>query len=1126
ANNAPGDSILWFEDSLSVDAVFGGSPYITPWLNLNDTTFWVASVSGGPPVTSIIGTGSTSNSSQSYPSPYANYYWGNKEQYLILASEIIALGGSAGPISELAFDVASPNSCPNLQNFEMKIGASSQASLTTYETGLTTIFSSISGYQTINGWNNHIFSTPFIWDGISNIVIQVCSQNSGYVNNGNASVKRTTTSFNSVRYYRADNTGVCGNSSGTSSSLRPNMKMLISGTACQSDKTPVDITILPLSACDVGVSDLVGPTSSIYMGTNETVIAKVHNYGNVDQTNIPISYQINNGTIITENVSVPASSSVVYSFITKADFSNSGSVYNVKLSTSLSCDTTSLNNDYQELVSNIIPTYCVSSANYNSYHDIENVTVGSINNTSPSPFDKQYTDYTNINPGTLNPGNNYPISIKINSITSSPSGGFIKVFIDYNRDGVFDPTLEKAVAMPYNNASSNSPAMAYGSIVVPSNVDLGLTRMRVVAVRSGTATTVQPCGTYDYGETEDYPIYLANTIPHDASISMISSPSTLTTSSSVPVSVRVHNYGTDPISSVDISYSVNNNPSTIITYNSTSINQGNYVDVPLGNISIFDGMNNICARTILAGDSNIFNDSRCVNVFKEVIVNLSYSDDFEGVNLWMNDTVANQWERGSPNMTTINTAHSPSNVWATNLSGSYAGAAVQYLYSPKFDITSNIDSAQFEFWHYYITEVTNDGAYIQYKKNNGLWVALGYTTDPRATNWYTSTTGGIHKWTGNSGGWIQSTFNFNFLIGEFNNTNSIQFRYMFYSNSSNNNYDGWAIDDVSFNLPIAPSDVGVIAINTPATSVQVGETITVSIDVRNHGNNVQTTIPVWYQLNNDGIVTETLNISGSGLSLGDVATYNFTIPFVAPGTDFQLCVGTDLGVDDYPQNDDMCTSLAVTSANIDGGVTSVGILQSYVISGDTTIITDGDITNPITVIAEVKNFGVTTLTSFDIKYSKDGGSNWVTESWTGSLATNEVDTFEFVTTYNSPMGNYSICVRTDVPNDALAVNDENCAAYVGMVTIESAIENAFAVSQNEPNPAYGNVRIDYIVPTDGEIVFELLNSLGQMVYSADKASFVGDNSIEIDTKDFSSGVYYYTITFDGQRITRKMVVNQ
>ena len=49
-------------------------------------------------------------------------------------------------------------------------------------------------YTPVNGWNTHTFTTPFYWDGISNILINTCSYSSaGYTTN--SVFKQTATSF-------------------------------------------------------------------------------------------------------------------------------------------------------------------------------------------------------------------------------------------------------------------------------------------------------------------------------------------------------------------------------------------------------------------------------------------------------------------------------------------------------------------------------------------------------------------------------------------------------------------------------------------------------------------------------------------------------------------------------------------------------------------------------------------------------------------------------------------------------------------------------------------------------------------------------------------------------------------
>ena len=84
----------------------------------------------------------------------------------------------------------------------------------------------------------------------------------------------------------------------------------------------------------------------------------------------------------------------------------------------------------------------------------------------------------------------------------------------------------------------------------------------------------------------------------------------------------------------------------------------------------------------------------------------------------------------------------------------------------------------------------------------------------------------------------------------------------------------------------------------------------------------------------------------------------------------------------------------------------------------------------------------------------------------------------------------------------------------------------FSVNQNEPNPAHANTRISYVIPQNGKVKFELRNTLGQLLMSNEYNRQIGNNIIEIDADKLSDGIYYYTIEFNNERITRKMIVNQ
>lgn len=1113
------DTINWFYDNISIDPVSSGNQFDIDWLVTQDTSMWLSTRATSLGAVFTLGKDTTYNASYLYPAPFANYKRGTKEQYLIKASELNEIGISAGPLTKIAFEISNMNSCPILKNYKVSIGASSLSDINNWEIGLVPVFSA-NNLSVSVGWNEIDFSTPFVWDGLSNIVVEICSQSTNFAYDGNASVTNSTTNFTSTISKRTYSANVCSATDYSQLySQRPNIKFTGTGSRCTSQRVEYEIQVQAQPACDVSVTSSITQANVIYLTANEVITVEVTNYGSSSQTNIPISYSINGGAVVNEMIttSIPANGTLNYSFATTADLSTIGN-YDFVFYTNLSCDNNKTNDTLVASMNHNLPDYCVSSSISTTYSAIKSMTVDNDSNLSSLPYNAMYSDFTNLGSfTTVVPSFTHQISIGITSMgtgISSVDAGYVKVFIDYNRDGVYDPIDEYAFGSNYNDVVGSDTVIS-GSFTVGNNVNIGTTQMRVVCKRNGTAANVTPCGTYYNGETEDYLINIAPFIQQDAGIQHIINALDYTDLSIIPLDVRVRNYGSSAINSVDIVYDVNGVINTH-TY-STVIPVGNFADVSLGNVSINQGQNSICVKTVLAGDDNLFNDNKCYSIHQQACLNLSYSDDFESTDLWMAEVGSTQWERGVPTMSTINTAHSPVNVWAISLDTNYDNNSEEYLYTPKFKI-NNADSALLKFWHSYDSELGSDGGFIQYRINSASWIPLGVINDTRGTNWYNDATAGISKFSGNSNGWKESTFNFNFTTGEFFNTDTIQLRFNFKSNGTVNNFDGWAIDDFSFELPIMNNDIGVVAVTNPIATAQIGSPITVTVDIANFGSDSQSSFDVWYQIGSSSIVTETFTPTG-GLASFDTLSYTFTTTAIAPSADFIVCSGTSLISDSYTQNDDKCSDIiVVTTAAIDAGVTAIGKIQNWGDSNTTSVL------SPVVLKVEITNFGITALTSFDIEYSINNGS-WVTETWTGNLLSNEVDTFVFATTYSSTFGNYNICVRTVLPNDAYSANDMLCKTYVG-TTIKDANGIIFEVSQNEPNPAVGSFRINYIVPTNGDINLELINTLGQVIYTTKQASFTGKNSIEVDANNLPNGIYYYSITFNGQRITRKMIVNK
>lgn len=123
-----------------------------------------------------------SNSNTTYPVPYGNSNYSSKHQFLIKAADLTSAGLSAGKISSLAFNVTNMNSSiGTYSNYEIKIGCSSVTAFVSSGTGpsfvtagMQTVYSTPSQSVT-TGWLTHNFSQAYVWDGNSNLVVEVCT---------------------------------------------------------------------------------------------------------------------------------------------------------------------------------------------------------------------------------------------------------------------------------------------------------------------------------------------------------------------------------------------------------------------------------------------------------------------------------------------------------------------------------------------------------------------------------------------------------------------------------------------------------------------------------------------------------------------------------------------------------------------------------------------------------------------------------------------------------------------------------------------------------------------------------------------------------------------------------------
>jgi Subtilase family/GEVED domain/Secretion system C-terminal sorting domain len=205
--------------------------------------------------------------------------------------------------------------------------------------------------------------------------------------------------------------------------------------------------------------------------------------------------------------------------------------------------------------------YCASTASSTAGTKMDSVSFNNIqfNNSTTN----QYIDNSNL--FILGePGGNIPVFIKLNSVDASNNTRFVKIFIDYNNNGIFDT----------NETALTSSALTNGNytttITLPTTITVGkLMKFRVVVTETNSSANVNACGTYAIGETQDYTLKAVNA-SNDLQISDIINPTANVCKRNTQyVTVKMANNGSNNQSNIPLSLVVKKGATTILNINET-----------------------------------------------------------------------------------------------------------------------------------------------------------------------------------------------------------------------------------------------------------------------------------------------------------------------------------------------------------------------------------------------------------------------------------------------------------------------------------------------------------------------------------------------------------------------------
>lgn len=446
-------------------------------------------------------TGTSSNVGPIYRSSAASAFDWSQQYYLYTAAELSSAGiipgsfiNSVAFFKDNAFGTTAGNNV-SIWKIYMKTSATapsttwSSTSFATQSSGATLCYDNQAQViPTTAGWVTLTFSSPFLYSG-GNLEIGSswdCSLFAGNPTDGAFSWKRDPITNQ-----------VFGGSAGSSAVTM----------ALQTARPQIQMTYTPAAGCSG--QPVAGTTTSTASAVCPGVNFSVGLSGQTAASGISYQWQ-----------SSPTGSG--YTNIVGATNSSYSTTQTVN--TYYRCVTTCIASTLSDTSTPLLVTtnsflncYCTSTATSNADEDILNVSIGSLNNSSTctttggaGSSTQMYSNYTALPAPQLTQLVSYPMTVQVGTCGTGNYSNWTKVYIDYNRNGLFTDAGEEVYSAAGANVGANLHSF---NVNIPITSSVGVTRMRVITVETTVATGVTPCGTYTWGETEDYYVEIvANTL--------------------------------------------------------------------------------------------------------------------------------------------------------------------------------------------------------------------------------------------------------------------------------------------------------------------------------------------------------------------------------------------------------------------------------------------------------------------------------------------------------------------------------------------------------------------------------------------------------------------------------------
>ncbi|RXR19242.1 T9SS type A sorting domain-containing protein [Flavobacterium amnicola] len=228
--------------------------------------FLLALVTSGYSQTIVIGTGTVSTGGTG-SDPVDGYFEAMRYQVVYTAAELSASLTPYDQITALGFSISEDYAGGALLGYSIKMGHTSATNSATHNASSTSVVKNAFDYDptvTAAGvFDMIVFDTPFVWNGVDNILIDICTDGPNAYVSPYGGV-RVTNIANGSRRFRTDGAPACSVNTGTVNANRPNIQFNYVDGVPPSCLAPGGLAAAPVAATTATVSwNAVTPTPSV-----------------------------------------------------------------------------------------------------------------------------------------------------------------------------------------------------------------------------------------------------------------------------------------------------------------------------------------------------------------------------------------------------------------------------------------------------------------------------------------------------------------------------------------------------------------------------------------------------------------------------------------------------------------------------------------------------------------------------------------------------------------------------------------------------------------------------------------------------------------------------------------------